>query len=254
MDSKLLTCALSLIILASCQPTNKQEQPMKISDPHSYSKPDVASVTHLNWSAEVNFDKRQIQATAEWDIKRSPNCSEIIFDTKSLTIGAVAVDGEETDFTLTETDPILGSALTIPINPESKKVLIRYTTDSSAEALQWLSPQQTSGKTYPFLFTQSQAILARSWVPTQDSPGIRFTYSADIRVPKELIALMSATNPQTKNDSGEYHFEMKQPIPSYLLALAVGDIVFQSISERSGVYAEPATIERAAYEFVDLEK
>jgi len=140
------------------------------------------------------------------------------------------------------------------LKPATKAVNIKYITSPDAEALQWLTPQQTAGKKHPFLFTQSQAILARSWVPCQDSPGIRFTYEANVLVPADLLALMSASNPREKNDQGNYHFEMKQPISSYLLALAVGDLTFKTISDRSGVYAEGSVIEKAAWEFADLEK
>ena len=104
------------------------------------------------------------------------------------------------------------------------------------------------------MFTQSQAILARSWVPCQDTPGVRFTYEADVTVPNDLLPLMSASNPQDKNATGTYHFEMKQAIASYLLALCVGDIEFRSVSERSGIYAEPNVLDKAVWEFVDLEK
>ena len=120
--------------------------------------------------------------------------------------------------------------------------------------MQWLSAQQTASKNNPFLFTQSEAILARSWVPCQDSPSIRFTYDAEVTVPANLLALMSASNPREKNTTGIYQFAMRQPIPSYLLALSVGDIKFHEISQRSGIYAEPSLVDTAAWEFADLEK
>jgi leukotriene-A4 hydrolase len=140
------------------------------------------------------------------------------------------------------------------IKSDTKKVIIHYQTSPGAEAVQWLEPSQTAGKAQPFMFTQSQAILARSWVPCQDSPNIRFTYDAEVRTPKEFIALMSASNPHQKNSSGVYSFRMDQPIPSYLLALTVGDIGFKAVSARAGIYAEPAILEKAAWEFADLEK
>lgn len=110
-------------------------------------------------------------------------------------------------------------------------------------ALQWLSPEQTYGKKHPFLYTQGQAVLTRSWIPIQDSPGIRFSYDAQISVPKGLMALMSAENPQKKSDDGIYKFDMKQPIPAYLVALAIGDLAFHAFDGTSGVYAESGTIE-----------
>jgi leukotriene-A4 hydrolase len=247
---KLLILAL---LITACK-TTMEKVTFTSNDPHSYSKPSEAVVKHLKWTATVNFESKQLDAIAEWKIEAHNQASVIVFDTKGLSIEKIFVDGKPGSFTLSEPDAILGRALTIDVAPTSKTVTIHYKTGPDAEALQWLSAQQTAGKVHPFLFTQSQAILARSWIPTQDSPGIRFTYEADVTVPSELLALMSASNPQTKNERGVYHFEMKQPIPSYLLALAVGDIEFESISERSGIYAEPAVIKKAVYEFADLEK
>jgi leukotriene A-4 hydrolase/aminopeptidase len=223
-------------------------------DPHSYANSGRCAVTHLDWQATVDFSAKRISATATWTIDRREG-NEIVLDAKSLKIDSILLDnGQPADFSLEGEDPILGQALRIRLEPNTKKITIYYSTTPGAEALQWLAPEQTAGRQHPFLFTQSQAILARTWIPCQDSPGVRFTYSAEVTVPPDLLALMSASNPVAKNESGTYSFEMKQPIPSYLLALTVGDIAFQLISERSGVYAEPVTLQAAAWEFADLEK
>ena len=228
---------------------------MTKQDPHSYAIPAEANVTHLTWTANVDFGSKIIKALASWDIENAGNADSIRFDTKDLVIKQITFgNGTPAKYRLAEKDPILGQALVIPITSDVKTIRIEYETTPGAEALQWLSPSQTAGKTHPFLFTQSQAILARSWVPCQDTPGVRFTYSADVKVPKALLALMSASNPKEKNADGQYHFEMRQPIPSYLLALAVGDLTFEPISDRSGVYAEKSIIDKAAWEFADLEK
>jgi len=224
-------------------------------DPHSYSQPSKAKVTSLHWVAKVDFSRKIIEATAKWDIHFAPGAKEIVFDTKGLSIKNVSLDdGRPAEFSLEKADSLLGQALVVPLDSKTKSVSIKYETQQAAEAVQWLEPRQTSGKENPFLFTQSQAILARSWIPCQDSPGIRFTYEADVTVPNDLLALMSASNPQSKNETGTYHFEMKEPIPSYLLALAVGDVEFKAVSTRSGIYAEGALLDTAVWEFVDLEK
>jgi aminopeptidase N len=251
--------SLAMLLLSgmgSCQPEKKETTLVDMpKDPHSFSIPSDARVTHLSWRADVNVETKTIDAIATWNIQTSKDADLLTLDIKGLTIKEVFIDNDQkTEFRISEKDPILGQALAILIKPDTKKVTIHYTVPADAEALQWLSPQQTAGKKYPFMFTQSQAILARSWVPCQDSPNIRFTYDANVTVPKELLALMSASNPQEKNESGEYHFEMKQPIASYLLALAVGDITFKPISDRAGIYAEPSVVGKAAWEFSDLEK
>ncbi len=255
-----LAIIFALTIFAiSCQSAPEEKETIQTeneamqTDPHSYAHPNLARVTHLNWQANVDFDQKQINATAHWDIENSGKADEIIFDTYGLEIISVKADGSPTEYQLGSFEEELGRALIIDIEPNTKQVSITYNTTDSARALQFLDAEQTAGKELPFLFTQSQAILARSWVPTQDSPGIRFTYEARVKVPENMIALMSAENPKEKNETGTYNFKMPQPIPSYLLALSVGDVSFQAISDRTGVYAEDELLGIAANEFVDLE-
>jgi leukotriene-A4 hydrolase len=251
-------CALLVIAaLCGCEPVKNQETVAmsKPMDPHSYAVPNDAKVKHLTWKAQIDFNTKTIHAVASWTIESDEDADLIMFDTKDLAIEKITLDSNtNTEFRLSEKDPILGQALAVMIKPGTQTVNIEYTTAPGAEALQWLEPQQTLGKTLPFLFTQSQAILARSWVPCQDSPGIRFTYEAEVTGPEGMMILMSASNPQKPDANGTYRFKMNQAIPSYLLALTAGDLSFQAISERSGVYAEVAQLKAAAWEFEDLEK
>ncbi|WP_442796153.1 M1 family metallopeptidase [Pelobium manganitolerans] len=250
------------VILLSCTQNKKEQKAEEAKavqtgkDPHSFSNPEEAVVNHLDLDLKVDFAKQQITGIATWTIQHPKNADEIVFDTQDLTIDKVTLDEDSTGvfFALGDKDPVLGQALSIPITNQTQKVKIYYSTAKSAAALQWLNPQQTAGKQQPFLFTQSQAILARSWIPTQDSPGIRFTYTANVEVPNNLLALMSAENPQKKSADGKYKFVQPHPIPSYLMALAVGDIAFKAIDQRTGVYAEPGMLSKVAYEFADMGK
>ena len=238
--------------------TNENLMTTPVKDIHSYADPNQAIMQHLKWEAEIDFDSSRIYGKASIRISRDPSADKLRLDTKNLQVDSVKAGSEfeedNTEFSIGKADDILGSLLEIELPSNTDWVHVYYQTTSGAEALQWLNPRQTAGKQYPFLFTQSQAILARSWIPLQDSPGIRFTYEATVKVPEQLLALMSAENPQQKNDEGIYHFKMDQAIPAYLLALAVGDIQFQSLGPRSGVYAEPDLIEESAYEFAELEE
>ena len=219
----------------------------RATDFHSYSRPEEAVITHLNWTASVNFDTRIISATAAYDIQTSAEAERILFDCVDLNIKEVRVDGETVDWELGPAQPYIGQPLSIPVNASSKSVSIAYESSPEAGALLWVEGEN------PFLFTQSQAILARTWVPCQDSPGIRFTYEAHVDVPVGTMAMMSATNPTEQSADGHYDFVMDQPIPSYLLALAVGNVEFRSVGEHTGVYAVPELIEAAAYEFAEME-
>ena len=224
-------------------------------DAHSFARPDEAAVTHLDLTLTVDFAKKMLSGSASWKIRNEKGGNRLILDTKDLAIERVTLeDGQKTRFRLGKSRPYLGRPLVIDIKPNTERVTVYYHTSPEAEALQWLSPRQTAGGKFPYLFTQSEAILARTWVPCQDSPGIRFTYNARIKTDPNLLVVMSASNPQKKNASGEYQFSMPQPIPSYLLAMAVGDLQFRAISQRSGVYAEPSVIKKAAWELADTEK
>ena len=223
-------------------------------DPHSYSRPDEVRVEHISLDLSVDFATKQLSGTATLRIRNEKQAKTLVLDTHTLAIRRVTIQpgAREVQFKLGGADPILGSALEIPIQPDTTHVAIEYSSSPTAKALQWLEPPMTAGKKHPFLLSQSQAILARTWVPLQDTPGVRFTYDATLRVPKELLAVMSAENPQARNQEGVYQFRMTKQIPSYLMAVAVGDLEFRPLDTRSGVYAEPSVIDAATTEFSDI--
>ncbi|MEO8147897.1 MAG: M1 family metallopeptidase [Bacteroidia bacterium] len=251
---------VAVVFLIACNnkhPDSYRDQNSKqsmIQDVHSFSQPNDAVVTHLDLNLNVDFDKKVLSGSATWDIENKTEATEIIFDTKDLNVSKVLIDETETDFLIGDEKPFLGRPLNIVIKPTTKKVTVYYTTSPEAGALQWLLPAQTAGGKQPFLFTQSQAILARTWIPCQDSPGIKFTYKATVTCPKQLMALMSAENDTVIHPDGIYHFNMPQPVSSYLMALAVGDLQFHSYSPISGVYAEPSMLAKCVYEFEDMPK
>jgi leukotriene-A4 hydrolase len=245
----------SVVIAAACSPSPKEKKIPMRPDIHSYAIPSEAVVKHISLDLTVDFEKKQLNGSATLTIDNISKGKELHLDSRDLLIEKVMLDnGDAAKFDLKKAEPFLGSELIVSIKPETQKVTVFYSTSPAAAALQWLSPEQTAGGKYPFLFTQSQAILARTWIPLQDSPGIRITYDATIHCAKELMAVMSANNATAKNDQGVYHFEMPQAIPSYLMALTVGDLEFHKYDDRSGVFAEPVTLPKAAYEFVDMPK
>lgn len=226
---------------------------MRSTDIHSFARPSEAVVRHIDLDLKVDFDSSRLFGFAELTIENLSGTDKLHLDSRDLLINEITRDDSgSVNYMLMPAQPILGSELVIDILPSTRKVRIAYSTSPTAAALQWLRPEQTAGGKYPFLFTQSQAILARTWIPLQDSPGIRFTYNARITCPPELMALMSAENDTTLHADGVYSFRMPQAIPSYLMALSVGDLRFHSYDSRCGVFAEPVVLEKAASEFSDL--
>lgn len=223
-------------------------------DYHSLSNPEQVVVKHIDLDLNIDFAKKIMSGTAELAIQRKVSgANTLVLDTKDLTINRVTSGNNDIPFTVGEADPVLGAALTLTLPSDNDKVTVHYATSPKASGMQWLTPAQTAGGQQPFLFTQAQATHARSFIPLQDSPQVRVTYNAIIRTSKDLLAVMSAANdPDTERD-GVYEFTMPQPVPSYLIALAVGDLKFKAIGQRTGVYAEPAILDAAAAEFEDTE-
>jgi len=226
-------------------------------DTHSYANVDEVRVTHLELDVTVLFDEKQLRAAAMLSFERvREDANTLVLDTRDLNITAVeswsALGGfDPASYSLGATDPILGTSLTVVLPVEATRIRVTYETSPHASGLQWLSPEQTAGGEHPFMFTQSQAIHARSWIPLQDTPAVRMTYGARVKVPEGLRAVMSAGNDPEVVMDGNYRLDMTQPIPSYLVALAVGDLAFRPLSDRAGVFAEPSVVDVAAAEFED---
>jgi leukotriene-A4 hydrolase len=232
----------------------------RAADPHSYAQPDQVLVTHADLDLTIDFPQRQIdgQVTLKLDWKNA-NAPSLALDTRDLQIASVEAlnangSGTPLKFALAARDAELGSKLTIDTPTHPAQVRIRYTTSPQASGLQWLPPEQTADKKQPFMFSQSESIHARSWIPLQDSPAIRFTYDAHVHAPKDVRVVMSAINDAKHPLDGDFKFDQPHPIPSYLLAIGAGDIAVKETGPRSAVYAEPSVVDKAAHEFEDTEK
>jgi aminopeptidase N len=242
---------------AAAQPATTAE---KVVDEHSYAEPDKVRTTDLALELAVDFAKKTLSGTATYSLEWTDKAaSQLVLDTRDISIQkaeGLSAEGvwSPLKFELAGKDPILGSKLTIEAPEHPTQVRVTYATSPQASGLQWLEPSMTEGKKSPFMFSQSQQIHARSWVPLQDTPIIRFTYSAHVTAPKDAMVLMSADNDPAAARDGDYSFKMPQKIPSYLLAIAAGDLVYKPIGKRSGVWAEPGMVDKAVAEFTDTEK
>lgn len=245
---------------AASAPAPKSEAAVTVVDEHSYAEPAKVATDDLALDLKLDFASKTLSGTATYTLDwKDKAATQLVLDSRDLTIEKVegeTAPGQWTplQFALAPADKILGSKLTIQTPSRNAHVRVTYRTSPNASGLQWLEPSMTEGKQQPFMFSQSQQIHARSWVPLQDTPSVRFTYSAHIAAPPEAMVLMSADNDPAAARDGDYSFKMPQKIPSYLLAIAAGDLVFKPISGRSGVWAEPAMVDKATAEFADTEK
>jgi len=230
---------------------------MSHPDPHSYFDETQPRVQRLRLALTVDFERQVLEGSVVLELAAAGS-GALDLDSKGLTIrSAHADDGRVVPFTLAAEEPILGQRLRLDLPPDTRAVTIAYRTSPEAVALQWLSPAQTEGKRHPFLFSQCQAIHTRTVVPLQDSPRARISYRAEITLPEALSAVMSAgpagTRPGPRLGTRTFLFEMPQPIPPYLMALAVGELESRDLSPRSRVWGEPGTVDRAAWEFAEIE-
>ena len=250
----ILLLGSAIVFATSCS----RNEPEPGVDYHSFANTDDYRVRHVDMDLGIDFSLKVIKGTATLQFDRlNDKNNPLILDTRDLTIESVRAGNDDqlqdAAFTLSDNADTRGAALAIDLPADASTVVIRYQTSPGASGLQWLEPQQTAGKRHPFLFTQAQADHARSFVPLQDTPGVRMTYNATVRTPGELRAVMSANNDPGAEKNGIYSFTMPQPIPSYLLALAVGDLEFKAMGARTGVYAEREILDAAVAEFADTE-
>jgi aminopeptidase N len=231
----------------------QRELPM---DVHSHSRPNEVAVTHADFDLTLDFAQRSILGRGRLSLARRVAAAPLVLDAADgLEILAVrGVDGIARTFARSSAHPVLGSAVTIELGRGDRAIDVEWRVTAASRAVQWLDPAQTRGKVAPFLFTQGQAILTRTWLPLQDSPGVRMTWNATVRIPDSpvLTALMSAEDREVV-EPGVTRFAMTQPVPPYLIALGVGRLSRAEISARCAVWAEPELVEVARNEFEDTE-
>ena len=256
--SQTLHCLLPLALLLATACQSADVPPAFVEPPapdeHSFSRPDRVRVTHVDLDLDRDFERKLVEGVVTLDLDRLRENEPLLLDTDGLEILQVAgADGELLRFDLGAEVPRFGRPLKIALRDGDSSVAITYRTTQGADALQWLGPEQTADGLGPFLYTQGQAVLTRSWIPLQDTPGVRVTYSARVRAPEGLTVLMSAVG-RGQDGEGAWSFVLEQPVPAYLIALAAGHLESRDVSERVAIWAEPSLVEAAAWEFADTEQ
>jgi len=254
---KHLTMAvITATLLASCGHGGSS-----VTDIHSFGAPQAVRTAHADIQWDLDFESEQIRGRVTWTVERAPDTpgnTHLVLDTKHLVIEGVRVGNADgmrvSKYTHGGGSEVLGTPLTVPLKLHDHLVEVRYRTGEGGACVQWLRPEQTADKTHPFMFSQAQSINARSMIPCQDSPGVRFTFDAAVTTPKGIRPVMAAEIIEEQGPGGAWRFRMPQPIPSYLLAIAAGGIQFKAMGPRTGVWAEPSVVDKAAWEFADAER
>ena len=227
-------------------------------DQFTYAQPEAARVTHVALDLTLDFEKKNVGGSATLDVMASEGADTVILDTMGLEISSVTdSDGGKLPFEMGTAKEGMGAPLTITMG-DKRQIVVAYKSGPDAAALQWLVPEQTAGGKHPYLLSQGQPTLNRTWIPTQDSPGIRQTWEAKITAPEPLTVVMSGLSggePASAGDGSQtFSFAMDKPVAPYLIAIAAGDIVFKELGPRSGVWTEPVMLDKAAAELADTEK
>ena len=244
-----------LILIIFISKTNQKEL-------NTFSNYDIISQTNINVHFIVDFDNKKVDGEVTISFKALEDGEVIILDTKSLIIKSIKDNtGNELDFKLDNYYRLESHGVPLKIYKEYSKddtfdITIEYSTTKDCMAIDWLEPEQTSGGKYPFMYSQCQSILCREMLPIQDTPAIKMPVQISITVPEELIGLAAGLFVEEINNGNNktFIYALDIPIPSYLIAIAAGDIGSQNVSERCTIYAEKTVVEKAAWEFSDTEK
>lgn len=234
-------------------------------DPHSYADLTQGQIAHIDFRIKVDFVAQVLIIEADYKLAE-PVRGALFLDTSKIRVEQAHTNGQPLDWEFDEQDDLLGERLHLKGLDNASSFTLTFATVPEARALQWLPGVQTAGGEHPFLYSQCQAIHARSVFPCQDTPSVRFTFSAEVEVPEPLTAVMAAEQvgppwPGAGRRGGRergakrvFEFKMPQPVPSYLFAIGAGNLVFRELGPRTGVYAEPELIESAAWEFAENEE
>src|SRR6185503_10307194 len=226
---------------------------LEFKDPASYTELAQGKIKHIDFRIGVDFSTRTLNIEATYQMQE-PVHGSLFLDSFKIDLKQARTNGRELEWKFDTRDDILGERLHLKGLEGTSTFTLMFHTSPEARALQWLNAAQTAGGNYPFLYSQCQAIHARSIFPCQDTPSVRFTYSAEVKVSQGLVAAMAAEQIEVQEGKQTtFVFKMPQPIPSYLFALAVGNLAFRELGPRTGIYAEPQTIEAAAWEFAENE-
>ena len=244
-----------LILIIFISKTNQKEL-------NTFSNYDIISQTNINVHFIVDFDNKKVDGEVTISFKALEDGEVIILDTKSLIIKSIKDNtGNELDFKLDNYYRLESHGVPLKIYKEYSKddtfdITIEYSTTKDCMAIDWLEPEQTSGGKYPFMYSQCQSILCREMLPIQDTPAVKMPVQISITVPEELIGLAAGLFVEEINNGNNktFIYALDIPIPSYLIAIAAGDIGSQNVSERCTIYAEKTVVEKAAWEFSDTEK
>src|SRR5262245_30950569 len=205
---------LLLFVLAACATEGAPPRTLLVlpDDAHSCARPNEVRSTHVDLRLVLDFEHNLAHGTVTHDLHRFDGKSPLVLDTRGLVVEKITDEaGAELRFSFGQPDPIRGTALVVELREHTTKVTIAYRTGDEAEAMQWLSPEQTNGGKMPFVFTQGQAILTRTWIPLQDTPAVRVTWAAEITAPPRMVTVMSAT--ERTVDGAVTRFRMDKPVP-----------------------------------------
>lgn len=238
----------------SFEATEHYRVPTPSDDLHSFANINEVRTPQLHLNLDVNFEQETLSGYAEYTLEYvQPDADMIVLDSKTIQVSrAEAWVNDEwvaTTFVMGQNDSVLGTPVYVDLPAQTPKIRIHYVTSPQATGLDWVAPEGTAGKEHPFLYSQSQPHYARTWIPIQDTPSQRLTFTAELTTPPDLLGLMGAHNTPNPEVDGSYEFESEQPIPSYLMAIAVGNLEFHALDERMAIYAEPEVIDSAVAEF-----